>query len=168
LSQAEGIPSRPSKPSRAERRRAARLAAVQALYQMEMSGAGVSAVVREYLDHRLGEDSETGPLQNADEDYFRRLVEGVVGEQTLVDEAISLRLAQGWRLDRIESVVRAAVRAATYELLRCADVPIAVVIDEYVGVVNAFFEGPESGFTNGLLDRIARESGAADLRSQPD
>jgi N utilization substance protein B len=48
--------------------------------------------------------------------------------------------------------------------LRRADVPVAVVIDEYVGIVNAFFDGPEGGFTNGLLDRMARELNANDLR----
>jgi N utilization substance protein B len=116
------------------------------------------------LDHRLGEDSETGPLETADVDFFRALVEGVVEEQALIDASIKLRLAKGWRLERIDSIVRAAVRVATFELLRRADVPVAVVIDEYVGIVNAFFDGPEGGFTNGLLDRMARELNANDLR----
>jgi N utilization substance protein B len=145
-------------------RRGARLAAVQALYQMEMSGSGVVSTVREYLDHRLGEDSETGPLETADAPFFKTVVEGVVAEQALIDAAIKARLAKGWRLDRIDSIVRAAVRAATFELLRLEDVPVAVVIDEYVGIVNAFFEGPEGGFANGLLDRLARELNANALR----
>ena len=34
-------------------RSVARLAAVQALYQMEVSGVGVEAVVREFTDHRF-------------------------------------------------------------------------------------------------------------------
>jgi N utilization substance protein B len=150
--------------SQTDARRGARLAAVQALYQMEMSGGGVTSTVREYLDFRLGEDSETGPLETADADFFRSVVEGVVGEQALIDASIKARLAQGWRLERIDSIVRAAVRAATYELLRRGDVPVAVVIDEYVGIVNAFFDGPEGGFANGLLDRLARELNANDLR----
>ena len=120
--------------SQTDARRGARLAAVQALYQMEMSGVGVTATVREYLDHRLGEDSETGPLENADADFFKTIVEGVVAEQALIDASIKTRLAAGWRLERIDSIVRAAVRAATFELLRQADVPIAVILDEYVGI----------------------------------
>ena len=150
--------------SQTDARRGARLAAVQALYQMEMSGGGVTSTVREYLDFRLGEDSETGPLETADADFFRSVVEGVVAEQALIDASIKARLAEGWRLERIDSIVRAAVRAATYELLRRGDVPVAVVIDEYVGIVNAFFDGPEGGFANGLLDRLARELNANDLR----
>ena len=150
--------------SQTQARRGARLAAVQALYQMEISGGGVTAIVQEYLDHRLGEDSETGPLESADGDMFRKIVEGVVAEQALIDATITVRLAKGWRLERIDSIVRAAVRAATYELLRRGDVPIAVVLDEYVGIVNAFFDGPEGGFTNALLDRLARETKAAELR----
>lgn len=150
--------------SQTDARRGARLAAVQALYQMEMSGGGVIATIREYLDHRLGEDSEIGPLETADTDFFKRILEGVVGEQTLIDATIKTRLAKGWRLERVDSIVRAAVRAGTFELLRCADVPIAVVLDEYVGIVNAFFDGPEGGFANALLDRLARETNASALR----
>jgi transcription antitermination protein NusB len=159
------IKSNRSKPtSQTDARRGARLAAVQALYQMEMSGGGVTATVREYIDHRLGEDSETGPLEKADASFFRFIVEGVVAEQAMIDASITQRLANGWRLERIDSIVRAAVRAATFELLRSADVPVAVVLDEYVGIVNAFFDGPEGGFANALLDRLARETNAETLR----
>lgn len=157
-------PARAKPTSQATARRGARLAAVQALYQMEMSGGGVTATVREYIDHRLGEDSETGPLETADADYFAKIVEGVVAEQAIIDASIKSRLAKGWRLDRIDSIVRAAIRAGTYELLRQSDVPIAVVLDEYVGIVNAFFDGPEGGFANALLDRLARETNASALR----
>lgn len=146
-------------------RRAARLAAVQALYQMDMTGQGVQAAVREYVEHRLGENSETGPLGRADQAFFESLVQGVVTEQAVIDAAIVERLADGWKLARIDSIVRAILRAGTWELLRRPDVPVAVVIDEYVGLVGAFFEGPESGFVNGLLDRLARETGAHDLRA---
>jgi transcription antitermination protein NusB len=157
-------PPRTKPSSQTDARRGARLAAVQALYQMEMSGGGVTATVREYLDHRLGEDSETGPLETADVDFFRQIVEGVVAEQTLIDASIKGRLAKGWRLERIDSIVRASARAATYELLRRTDVPVAVVLDEYVGIVNAFFDGPEGGFANALLDRLAKETNASALR----
>jgi transcription antitermination protein NusB len=145
-------------------RRSARLAAVQALYQMEISGSGVTATVREYLEHRLGPESEAGLLDTADDAFFAQIVEGVVAEQALIDASIKTRLAKGWRLDRIDSIVRACVRAATYELLRRPDVPIAVILDEYVGIVNAFFDGPEGGFANALLDRLARETDASALR----
>jgi N utilization substance protein B len=89
---------------------------------MEVSGSGVKAVVREFLDHRLGEDSEIGPLEVADADFFRAVVEGVVDEQTLIDASIKTRLARfrAGELDRIDSIVPAAVRAATWELLRRA------------------------------------------------
>jgi transcription antitermination protein NusB len=156
-----------SKPTNfTDARRAARLGVVQALYQMEITGGGVAATVREYRDHRLDIDVEAGHSEEADGDFFAQIVEGVVAEQALIDASIKTRLASGWRLDRIDSIVRAAVRAATFELLRRPDIPIAVILDEYVGIVTAFFDGPEAGFANALLDRLARETNAADIRSQ--
>jgi N utilization substance protein B len=140
-----------------QQRSVARLAAVQALYQMEAGGAGVDAVVREFLDHRFGGDIEGESLADADEAFFGELVRGVVADQAAVDRAIAKRLAAGWRLDRIDATLRAILRSGAYELTRRPDVPTEVAIDEYVEIAKSFFEGPEPGFVNGALDAIARD-----------
>jgi len=140
-----------------QERSVARLAAVQALYQMEAGGAGVDAVVREFVDHRFGGDIEGEHLADADEDFFAELVRGVVEHQGSVDQAIAKRLAKGWRLDRIDATLRAILRAGAYELTRRPDVPTEVAIDEYVEIAKSFFEGPEPGFVNAALDVLARD-----------
>jgi len=138
-------------------RSVARLAAVQALYQMEVSNAGVEAVIREFTEHRFDRDVEGITLASADEAFFAELVRGVVARQREVDVAIVKRLAQGWRLERLDATVRAILRAGAYELEHRADVPTEVVIDEYVEIAKSFFEGPEPGFVNGALDGVAQD-----------
>ncbi|MFN3514567.1 MAG: transcription antitermination factor NusB [Phenylobacterium sp.] len=142
------------------RRSVARLAAVQALYQMEVSGAGVEAVIREFSEHRFdrgleGEDSQ--PMAAADEGFFADLVRGVVSAQREIDTAVARRLASGWRLERLDATVRAILRAGAYELAHRPDVPAEVAIDEYVELAKSFFEGPEPGFVNGALDGVAKD-----------
>ena len=144
-------------------RTVARLAAVQALYQMELAGAGVDAVVREFSDHRFGADLEGEPLAQADEVFFGELVRGVVAEQASIDRSIVHRLAQGWKLERLDATVRAILRAGAYELARRPDVPAEGVIDEYVELAKAFFDPAEAGFINAALDAISgdvRKAGA--------
>jgi len=143
-------------------RSVARLAAVQALYQMEVSSAGAEAVIREFADHRfdraLPDDTDEGStLASADEGFFADLVRGVVERQQVVDQAIARRLANGWRLERIDATVRAILRAGAYELAHRADVPTEVVIDEYVELAKSFFEGTEPAFVNGALDAVAQD-----------
>jgi len=138
-------------------RTVARLAAVQALYQMETGGVGVDDVIREFGDHRFEADIEGQRLSEADEPFFAEIVRGVVVEQARLDQAVAKRLAQGWKLDRLDATVRALLRAAAWELAARRDVPVEVVIDEYVELAKAFFEGPEPGFVNGALDRLARD-----------
>jgi N utilization substance protein B len=138
-------------------RSVARLAAVQALYQMEVSSTGVEAVIREFTDHRFDRDVEGETLASADEAFFADLVRGVVREQKLIDAAIVKRLAQGWRLERLDATVRAILRAGVFELKHRSDVPTEVAIDEYVELTKSFFEGPEPGFVNGALDAVARD-----------
>ena len=141
-------------------RSVARLAAVQALYQMEVSGAGSEAVVREFIDHRFDGDIEGERLAPADEAYFRDIVRGVVERQSSIDKAIVRRLAENWRLERIDATLRAILRAGAFELIARADAPTEVVIDEYVEIAKSFFNGPEPGFVNGALDAIARDERA--------
>ena len=138
-------------------RSVARLAAVQALYQMEVSSAGVEHVIREFVEHRFDRDVEGVTLASADEGFFAELVRGVVGEQVQVDASIARRLAEGWRLERLDATVRATLRAGAFELAHRPDVPTEVVIDEYVEVAKSFFEGTEPGFVNGALDGVAKD-----------
>lgn len=152
-------------PKARQARSVARLAAVQALYQMEVSGVGVEAVVREFTDHRfdrdiegrVGADEEGATLAAADEAFFAEIARGAVAHQGDIDKAIVKRLASGWRLDRIDATARAILRAGAFELLLRPDVPAEVAIDEYVEIAKSFFEGPEPGFVNGALDGIARD-----------
>jgi len=138
-------------------RSVARLAAVQALYQMEVSSVGAEAVIREFGDHRFERDVDDMTLAGADEAFFADLVRGVVAHQREVDAAVARRLAQKWRLERIDATVRAILRAGAYELTHRADVPTEVVIDEYVELAKSFFDGPEPGFVNGALDGVAQD-----------
>jgi N utilization substance protein B len=138
-------------------RSVARLAAVQALYQMEVSGAGAETVVREFVEHRFDRDLEDERLAPADQAYFADIVRGAVAGQAAIDKAIARRLAQGWRLERIDATLRAILRAGAFELMKRPDAPTEVVIDEYVEVAKSFFEGPEPGFVNAALDGIAQD-----------
>ena len=148
------------RPSTHQARSVARLSAVQALYQMEVSGVGVEAVVREFADHRFETDMEGERLAPADIDYFGVIVRGVVADQAHVDRAVVKRLAKDWKLERLDATLRAILRAGAFELIACPDAPTEVVIDEYVELAKSFFEGPEAGFVNAALDAIARDERA--------
>lgn len=138
------------------RRRAARLAAVQALYQMDMSGEGDKPVIRQFRDHHFGHLGETGKVE-ADEEFFSDVVEGVVANQAEIDAAVSGHLSAKWSLKRLDSTLRAIMRAGSYEIMRRPDVPALVVIDEYVSIASDFFEGgKEPGFVNGALEKLAK------------
>jgi transcription antitermination protein NusB len=138
-------------------RSVARLATVQALYQMEVAATGVESVIREFAEHRFDRDIDGMTFASADEAFFGDLARGVVAAQAEVDTAITRRLADGWKLDRLDATVRAILRAGAFELAHRPDVPTEVVIDEYVDIAKSFFEGVEPGFVNGALDAVARD-----------
>ncbi len=141
----------------ANQRGAARLAAVQALYQMDVGGAGLQAVVAEFEAHRLGGEIEGDTLRPADAGFFRQLVGGVVERQRTVDPMIHKALPPTWPLSRIDLTLRAILRCGVFELMERRDIPVRVVINEYLDVARAFFEDDEPGLVNAVLDAIARQ-----------
>jgi N utilization substance protein B len=145
-------------PNRASSRSAARLAAVQALYQMDMTGIDLTDVIAEFVSHRLGEEIEGCEYADVEPAFFRDLVEGVVRDQLAIDPLIDQQLAEGWRLTRVDSILRAILRAGAYEITVRGDVPARVVISEYVDIAHAFFAEDEPKVVNGILDRLGHKS----------
>lgn len=144
-------------PDKKQMRSAARLFAVQALFQMEVSGQTVERIVREFETHRFGEVLDEGEMAEGDPKHFRAVVDAAVNWQAKIDQLTDRALVAKWPIDRIDPVLRALFRAAGGELVDM-DTPPKVVINEYVDVAKAFFpDGKESKFVNAVLDHMARE-----------
>jgi len=136
---------------------AARLYAVQALYQLEISGQTVDAVMVEFQDHRFGEVFDDVEMQEGDIDTFRGLMEKAVDEQARIDQLTDRALVAKWPLGRIDPTLRGLFRAAGAEMI-LASTPPRVVIKEFVDVAGAFFpDGKEPRFVNAVLDHMAHE-----------
>ena len=94
---------------KANRRGAARLAAVQALYQMDIGGAGINDIFAEFESHWLGSEVEGDKYLPAEAAFFRDVVSGVVRDQAnpgltpplvkAILQYTALPLAQGIRFD---------------------------------------------------------------------
>ena len=147
----------------AGRRSAARLAAVQALYQMEVTGKGLKETRAEFKSFWIGTEIEGVQYKNAETAFFSDILTGVVSAQGPIDRSIDKALAAGWPLARINSVMRAILRAGAYELKERADVPARVSIKEYVDIAGAFFGPEEAGMINAVLDALARQCRAAEF-----
>lgn len=137
-------------------RSAARLAAVQALYQMDIASSPLQNVLTEFERHWIGREIEGERYQEAEEKHFRDVVEGVVREQRVLDPLIDRTLNEGWPLKRVESVLRATLRAGAYELNHRHDIPVRAIVSEYVDVAAAFLDKDDVGMVNAVLDKLAR------------
>ncbi|HWD49276.1 MAG TPA: transcription antitermination factor NusB, partial [Rhizomicrobium sp.] len=92
---------------------------------------------------------------------------GVPRLQVEIDRSIAKCLSANWKLERIDSILRAILRASAFELIERRDVPAKVVIDEYVDVAHAFFQGDEPSFVNAALDKLARRKRAVEFGEMP-
>lgn len=140
----------------AGRRSVARLFAVQALYEIEFGGGVAEAVIADFRANRQNEEVEGVQMREADPDWFAEIVRGVSKRQAELDEAIKAAMPRADALDRMEAILRYALRCATFEIVARVDVPAATIADEYVGIVRAFFGPREIKLANGVIDAVAR------------
>ncbi|MET3560565.1 N utilization substance protein B [Bartonella japonica] len=145
-------------PRSANKRGAARFAAVQALYQMDMVGTGVIETAAEYEAYHLGKDIDGDQYLEADFQWFLSIITGVVKSQKQLDPMLHQQLSAEWSLSRLDSILRAILRAGLWELINRPDVPVAVVMNEYVDIAKAFFEGDEPKLVNAVLDNMAKKA----------
>jgi transcription antitermination protein NusB len=133
-------------------RRKGREAALQMLYQMDLSGVSAEKAVALFW-HHLGGTRDGEEFANA-------LVVGVGREAERIDETIR-SVSQHWRLERMARVDRNILRLGTYELIAMPDVPRRVTINEAVELAKRFGNEGSAGFVNGVLDKIAIDVGKA-------
>jgi|SRR5690625_2547139 len=139
------------------RRRVARLAAVQALYQAEISSVSPDRIAVEFLQHRLTEDLDGLTLGEIDQDLFIRILRGAHARRQELDDMLTAVIAEDWKVDRLDTMLRHILRAGTWELGYHLQVPARVVVAEYVALAHDFFAAREAGMANGMLNSLARQ-----------
>lgn len=142
--------------SSSKARAAARLGAVQALYQHDMEATRIATLLDEFHRHRLGAEIEDMQFIDAEVSFFDDVVQGVIARRDEVDAMVTSKLADGWKLERLDKAMLQILRCGTYELIARADVPTGTVINEYLDVAHAFFDAREAKFVNGMLDAVAK------------
>ena len=129
---------------------------------MEIAAKGLNEVFAEFESFWMGREIEGEQYKPAEGKLFRAIVNGVLAGQIEIDRAVDA-LLEGWPLKRIEAIMRAVLRAGGFELMHRKDVPVRVVVSEYVDIASAFLEKDEVGMINAVLDRLARQARAEEL-----
>jgi len=150
----------------------ARVAAVQALFQAEQGPTNPEAVIDEFVRYRLANTEtddgfEDGRAPDGDVRLFQQIVRRATQQQDRLDAMISDLLSADWKIERLDPVLRALLRAGAAELSMENGPPPRVVINEYLDVAHGFFDGEEPRMANGILDRMAHQLRASEFSAPP-
>ncbi len=137
-------------------RRLARLAAVQGLYQIALSPEPAADLIRRFRANPtvLLQEEETSIA--VDVDMFGQIVLGVSENLENLDPMIAGAVDTKLSVNRLEPLLRAILRAGTYELLHRGDVATGIIVNDYIDVAHGFFDAKEPGLVNAILDRLAK------------
>lgn len=137
------------------RKTAARLGAVQVLYQMRLNNQDAASAMREFIAHRVGFNLDGDVLVPADADTLQEIIAAVTARWADIDAAISAALAEGKRSE-VETLLDCILRAGVAEIMSRGDIDAGVIINDYLSVAAAFYDGNEPKIVNAILDKIAK------------
>tara|TARA_B100000530_G_scaffold274794_1_gene187676 strand:+ start:629 stop:1078 length:450 start_codon:yes stop_codon:yes gene_type:complete len=132
-----------------------RLVFVQALYQMEMAGTDVSDIINSLGDRLIFDNNFDYLISHISKKLLRDTINGVIDNQSQIDSIIKKNLSSNWRLNRLDKILKAILRAAVYEISYKLDTPSKVIINEYIDITHSFYSKKEPEFVNAILDKIA-------------
>jgi len=137
------------------RKSAARMAAVQALYQIELSGLRPEKIIADFQAGHIPNEADV-PIKDFDGELFAEIVSETVSKQAEIDQALQAHLDPRWPIERLEKILKALLRAGAAELLSAhTDAPI--VINDYMNIAHGFFGGKEPALVNAVLDKLAKK-----------
>ena len=131
-------------------RRKGRELALQALYQIEITGDASASAVEMFLSHFEGNPKA--------KEFARRIVSGVISQRAEIDRRIE-QSTENWKLVRMAKVDLIVLRMATYELVFCPDIPLNVSLDEAIEIAKRYGTPDSGAFINGVLDQVAQSGG---------
>lgn len=146
------------KSSQKARNKAARLYAVQAVYQMDANDQNAEQVIKDFKDGRISEKIDDHEMIFPDEALFFKIVRGVEGRHNDIAPVIEtiLRRKSDASSEKPaamgDSLLRSILLCGGLEMMAHQDIDGPVIINDYVDVAHAFFEGHESKLVNGVLD----------------
>ncbi len=134
----------------------ARKAAVQALYQWQMTGQSLIEIEGQFLEEER--------LKDAQKSYFTELFHGVPKNLEAIDQALSEFVDRP--VDMIDPVERAILRIGVYELVNRLDMPYRVVLNEGINLAKYFGADGSHKYVNGILDKVAQQKRAVEIKGK--
>lgn len=145
-------------------RRRAREFALQALYAVDIGGAtGASALSGLWAGRLDDTDTVDEPIGHEEMEFAQELVRGVLEHKEALDTRIEAA-SVNWRLPRMPAVDRNILRLGAHELVARADIPASVSMNEAIELAKRFGGAESRAFVNGILDRIAADTGRGGRR----
>lgn len=139
------------------RRNAARLAAVQCIYQMRQNGMNAEQALGDYVNNRLGLEEDGDVFVAADTELLRAIVTGVETRQSLLTEMLQKEMQEaGKPFDRQEELIQSILLCGAEELFSHPETDKPLILNSYVEVAKAFYEGREPALVNAALDSLAK------------
>ena len=137
-----------------EVRRNTRKIAVQAVFQFFFSKEDVNKILEEFCNYRIKEFKNY--KKKYDTDFLKKIVVGVHQNEKKITNMIECNLSENWLIDRLDLTMKAIISLAIYELMSYENIPLQVIINEYVSIANQYLDQSNTGFVNAILDNIAK------------
>ena len=142
----------------------ARLFAIQILYSTDFfCEKSTDKFINDFIERYKSGDFSDGIISDdehfvsPDKDLLSEILNLVKNSKDDIDIYIKKYIKKNWTIDRLDPIIRSILRCGIAELINFGDIPVKVILDQYVSLTRDFYEKQEVGFVNAILDNAAKE-----------
>ena len=136
-----------------------RLMLVQACYQYfyYCQERDVNQVLDDVLNNYALRDEDDVQCfkSRVDKKFFKQVIENLNVNLTDIDAKIAENLQSDTQIEQLNKIVLQILRVALSEFI-VINTPKKILVSEFTDICGSFFDGKNTGFVNGILDKIIK------------
>lgn len=135
----------------------ARLYAVQGVYQILLGTQTASSFFVNDHQQPIHKEQEMVDVVGPDQELWRAVVGGVEKSRPDLIPVLNNILQAPKTIDILqdqEPLLLAILLCGAYELMAHTTVDAPIIVSDYIDVTKSYYEGNESKFINGILDKV--------------
>ena len=95
--------------------------------------------------------------------FIKDIVSGTIERNDLILEELDKNLGDKFTFNNLDKLFQVILKSATYEFLYKPNLPIKIIIKEYLNASNFFLNDGQTKYLNALLDNIGKKLRTPDV-----
>ena len=114
-------------------------------------------IIQKLYGNFFNEDEKLTYPKHRFKKFIKDIVSGTIERNDLIIDELDKNLGDKFTFSKLDKLFQIILKSATYEFLYRPNLPINIIIKEYLNASNFFLNESQTKYLNALLDNVAKK-----------